>query len=205
MSSNATGATTRACIAALAGFGLWATSAPVAAQDDAGVTQDAAAQPGEEEEAPDNRAIDILVTVPRGEVNEAQARECQDRAEAGAISGEIVVCRQVGEDPANSYSGGREAAQRRYAQETAFKGSPPPPNTFGIPNHGNPIGFGAPPPPALIIDVEALPQAPPGSDADRIARGLPPLGEDEELTEEQIRKRREALGLPPPKFERAPK
>lgn len=31
---------------------------------------------------------------------------------------------------------------------------------------------------ALIIDVTALPQAPPGSDADRIARGLPPRGQE---------------------------
>ncbi|MXO91263.1 hypothetical protein [Pontixanthobacter aquaemixtae] len=31
---------------------------------------------------------------------------------------------------------------------------------------------------ALIIDVTALPEAPPGSDADRIARGLPPLGDE---------------------------
>ncbi|WP_209349206.1 hypothetical protein [Pontixanthobacter sp. CEM42] len=36
-----------------------------------------------------------------------------------------------------------------------------------------------PPPPALIIDVTALPEAPPGSDADRISRGLAPLGQDE--------------------------
>ena len=35
-----------------------------------------------------------------------------------------------------------------------------------------------PQPPPLIIDVTALPQAPAGSDADRIARGLPPIGND---------------------------
>ena len=59
-----------------------------------------------------------------------------------------------------------------------------------------------------VLDLAALqaagllPQAPAGSDADRIARGLPPLGQDEDLSEEEIRKRREALGLPAPKFER---
>jgi hypothetical protein len=74
---------------------------------------------------------------------------------------------------------------------------------FGIPDNGKGIGIGGVPPPALIIDVEALPQAPAGSDADRIARGLPPLGQ-EELSEEEIRKRRKALGLPPPKFEKRP-
>ena len=33
-----------------------------------------------------------------------------------------------------------------------------------------------PPPPVYYIDVAALPEAPPGSDADRIARGLAPRG-----------------------------
>ena len=37
---------------------------------------------------------------------------------------------------------------------------------------------GCPPPPIYIVDFEALPDAPPGSDADRISRGLPPLGND---------------------------
>lgn len=45
--------------------------------------------------------------------------------------------------------------------------------------HGKPtFTMGEPPPPALIVDVTALPQAPPGSDADRIARGLAPRGDD---------------------------
>jgi hypothetical protein len=35
-----------------------------------------------------------------------------------------------------------------------------------------------PPPPALIMDLEALPEAPAGSDADRIARGLQPIEND---------------------------
>lgn len=33
-----------------------------------------------------------------------------------------------------------------------------------------------PPPPVYMIDVTALPEAPPGSDADRIGRGLAPRG-----------------------------
>ena len=45
--------------------------------------------------------------------------------------------------------------------------------------------------PALIIDIESLPEAPPGSDADRIARGLPPLGNDEGTPPTK-----EELGLP---------
>lgn len=48
------------------------------------------------------------------------------------------------------------------------------PGIFHGPGTGS---FGGPPPPALIIDVTALPVAPPGSDADRIARGLAPRGD----------------------------
>lgn len=184
-------------------------AAPVIAQDDAGVTPPAETEASDEaaEEQPAERPdpINILITVPRGDVNEAQAQECEDNADAATISGDIVVCRQLGESGENYYSGSREEAQKRYARETAFKGDPQAPNTFGIPNHGNSIGFGSVPPPALIIDVGALPEAPEGSDADRIARGLPPLGQDENLTEEEIRQRREALGLPPPRYEQEPK
>ncbi len=136
----------------------------------------------------------MLVTVPRGEVNQAQAQECENRADASTISGEIVVCRQVGEDT-SALTGNREATQKRYAQETMLKGAPRAPEAFGIPNHGNPIGFGKAPPPAYIVDFQALPTAPAGSDADRIARGLPPLGKDGELSEEEERARREAAGI----------
>ncbi len=162
-------------------------SAPLAANDDKGAT----APP------PPREKINLLVTRPRGDVNQAQARECVDRADAGAISGEIVVCREIGEDRSSLLSDSREEAQRRYAKETAFKGSPPPPNVFGIGDLPFSLGFGGAPPPALMIDVGALPQAPAGSDADRIARGLPPLGQELELTEEQEKARREALGIRP--------
>jgi hypothetical protein len=186
---------------------LLAVSSAVRAQDDDVVTLNGepVTTTGATGEPPDRPAenstrIDLSVTVPSGEVNEAQARQCEDEADAGAISGEIIVCRRIGEDGTNYYSGSRSAAQKRFAEETMNAGVPPAPNVFGIPNHGNPIGFGSPPPPALIIDVQALPKAPPGSDADRISRGLPPLGQDEDLSEEEVRKRREALGLPPPAY-----
>jgi len=169
----------------------------VAAQDDSAATPAAVAdaQAARAEGPPPPERIEILVTVPRGEVNQAQARECEDRADAGTISGEIVVCRQIGDDGADSLSASRADAQKRYAEETAFKDAPRTPDTFGIPNHGNPIGFGKVPPPALIIDVAALPKAPAGSDADRIARGLPPIGDSRELTEEEEKARREAEGI----------
>jgi len=173
---------------------------PVAAQDDTGATTSAPEPPPAAETpppaaAPPPQRVNVLVTVPRGEINQAQAKECVERADAGTISGEIVVCREAGDDGTNSLSGSRADAQKRYARETAFKGGPPPPDLFGIPDNGKGIGFGGVPPPALIIDVEALPKAPAGSDADRIARGLPPLNQDEELSEEEEKARREAAGI----------
>ncbi|MEM6493607.1 MAG: hypothetical protein AAF650_04435 [Pseudomonadota bacterium] len=161
-------------------------------------------EPGEDEIASEPARINLSVTVPSGEVNEAQVQECVDEADAGQISGEIIVCRRIGRDGDNALSSSRAEAQRRYAEETAFKDAPRTPNVSGLPDNGRGISVGKTPPPALIIDVEALPDAPAGSDADRIARGLPPLGQDENLTEEEIRERREKLGLPPPAFEKKP-
>jgi hypothetical protein len=173
-------------------------TAPLAAQDDTAATP--AAEPvAETPAAPARPRVNVLVTIPRGDVNQAQAQECVDRADAGTISGEIVVCRQIGEDNANSFSGDREAARKRYAQETMLKGGARAPDFIADCNdQGNPfgcVGFGKAPPPALFIDVEALPKAPEGSDADRIARGLPPLNQNEDLSEEEEKARREAAGI----------
>jgi hypothetical protein len=171
---------------------------PLAAQDDTSATGTDAAPPPVDPpatlEVPPRPRINVMVTVPRGEVNQAQAQECADRADAGTISGEIVVCREVGVDN-SALTGDRAASQKRYAEETAFKGAPAAPDLFGIPDNGKGIGFGGVPPPAVFIDVEALPKAPAGSDADRIARGLPPLNEDAELSEEEEKARREAAGI----------
>lgn len=41
-----------------------------------------------------------------------------------------------------------------------------------------------PPPMAVLIDLKAIPEAPPGSDADRVARGLAPTGRDEPTGED---------------------
>ncbi|MEP3052275.1 MAG: hypothetical protein ABJP48_05965 [Erythrobacter sp.] len=205
---------------ATAGLALFAAQ-PLLAQDDPSATNDAAtagatsegdpqAENSAEAESqqdgayenetrepgPAREHINLSITVPRGDVNQAQAQACQDRADAATLTGEIVVCRQLGQNPDNLFSGSREAAQRRYAEETQNAGRPQAPEAFGIANHGNAISLGGVPPPALIIDVEALPEAPAGSDADRVARGLRPL--DRELTEEEERERRQALGLEAP-------
>ncbi|MEL6487845.1 MAG: hypothetical protein AAFQ13_11975 [Pseudomonadota bacterium] len=214
MSSNPAPFLSKSVVVALVMTALFA--APVAAQDDAVVTSQSEDtsqldDPDQPQNAPEVNSdieedieptrINLAVTVPSGEVNEAQAQQCVDEADAGQISGEIIVCRRTGTNGGNSLSGSRAEAQKRYAEETAFQNSPRTPNVSGLPDNGRGISVGKVPPPALIIDVEALPDAPEGSDADRIARGLPPLGQDENLTEEEIRQRREKLGLPPPAFE----
>ncbi|MBI1402897.1 MAG: hypothetical protein GC147_06770 [Porphyrobacter sp.] len=202
MSSNAAPAASgfRIALSALAASALALVgTAPLAAQDDSVATPPAPTPPepasAPQEQPPAQPRINLMVTVPRGEVNQAQAKECVDRADAGTISGEIVVCRQVGDEGETPLSGSREETQKRYAQETMLKDAPRAPDAFGIPDNGKGIGFGGVPPPALFIDVEALPKAPAGSDADRIARGLPPLGQNEELSEEEERARREAAGI----------
>jgi hypothetical protein len=165
-------------------------AAPAAAQDASSVPATPAA---EQPPAPRPR-LNLMVTVPRGEVNQAELQQCRDNADAGTVSGEIVVCREGGSD-GTGLTGSRADSQKRYAQETMLNGAPRAPEAFGIANHGNGIGFGKAPPPALMVDVAALPKAPAGSDADRIARGLPPLGHDGDLSEEQEKARREAAGI----------
>ncbi|ANY19125.1 hypothetical protein A6F68_00592 [Tsuneonella dongtanensis] len=93
--------------------------------------------------------------------------------------GEIVVCAQ-NEDPERlrvegSESDGTEGDPRAPNLETQYPGA----------------GFGAgvvfkgcfippcPPPMPPLIDLKAIPEAPPGSDADRVARGLAPRGRDD--------------------------
>ena len=138
---------------------------------------------------PQRDIINLSVTVPRDESDRLIEKDCEDANEAGRVANEIVVCRELGEASDGSWN--KAEWEKRYAEKTKGGSTP---NTFGIPNHGNPIGFGSAPPPAYIVDFDALPEAPEGSDADRIARGLPPLGR-RDLTEEEEKARREAQGL----------
>lgn len=112
---------------------------------------------------------------------------CSDEQEAAILSGEIIVCRRQS-DQSEFRTMPSGEAQSRYARETMNKGNPQTPDVAGGGIFRGPATIGSlcipglakcPPPPALIIDVTALPQAPPGSDADRVGRGLPPLGRDD--------------------------
>jgi hypothetical protein len=181
-------------------------AAPLAAQDDPAVTQEAEAADDAAQEAlpipPPRRreVIDLTITRPRSEPDRLLQEDCEEEADAGRIAGEIVVCRQLGEASDGAFD--KEDWERRYAARTQggqpvdvagggiFRG----PATIG----GMCLIPPCPPEAALMIDVEGLPEAPPGSDADRIARGLPPTGEEEGPSPEEIARRRRALGLEAP-------
>jgi len=145
--------------------------------------------------------IDLLLSP---EDADAPLEDCSDEQEAAAISGEIVVCRRRGDNSRYGYDG--ERAIDRYARETQNKGDLRTPNVDGPGIFTGPAtvsglcGIGlnpCPPPPAYFIDFSSLPETPPGSDADRIARGLPPLGQEGALSDSAQAARAKQLGLPP--------
>ena len=186
-----------------AGFGLLVAS-PVAAQDDAQAGADDGDEIAEGEAAPAPRPpreiINLTVTVPRDESDQLLEQDCEVEADAARIANEIVVCRQLGEASDGSWNA--EEWRRDYARRT--QGEQPVDVAGGGIFSGPATVSGlcvippCPPEAAIMIDVEALPEAPEGSDADRIARGLPPLGRDPEPTPEEIAERRRALGLEAP-------
>lgn len=111
------------------------------------------------------------------EASEQDEADCRRKQEAALISGEIVVC-GTGQDDSRYRLQDRDAAQTRFAEETQRRGlglapdfAPPPcrPNLLTFCPKFGPVGA-----PALIVDLSQLPQAPAGSDADRIARGEVP-------------------------------
>ena len=130
--------------------------------------------------------IDILAK-PEPSPGERLAYEaCEAEQDAARLRGEIIVCRQL-EDGEEVSGFNKEKWERDYAQRTQGTKTPDVEGAGGSPLYRSlgsmvmvnvKVKVGDPPPPALIIDVEALPEAPPGSDADRIARGLPPAEEN---------------------------
>ena len=134
---------------------------------------------------------------------QGELENCSETDEATLISGEIVVCRRSRDDTA-AYGFDKKAWEERYAAET--RGADPVdvagPGIFrGAPTVGSLCIPGlqkCPPPPAIVVDFAALPDAPPGSDADRIARGLPPLGRDGPRLPPPASQTTETLDLPPP-------
>lgn len=149
--------------------------------------------------------IDILAQPPETEAaNAALVKECEDQREAGVVAGEIVVCRALETDTAQLYSGSREAWLKAYAERTQNAGTIAPPDVAGPGIFRGPATVSglcifAPCPldAALIIDVEAIPPPPEGSDAERVAQGLVPLeGDDAPLSDEDRARVEAELGLP---------
>lgn len=125
--------------------------------------------------------------------------DCEEDQDAATLTGEIIVCRRRSGDENRLYD--KETAERRHAEETAFKKDPKTPDFIrDCHDQGWPPGcirLGKVPPPAYLIDFSELPDAPPGSDADRIARGLPPLERDALTASGAQIIAEEELGLPP--------
>lgn len=163
----------------------------------------ALAQESETRAADGSTSIDILATIDDMYGPQPPMEDCSAEEEAAILSGEIIVCRRQ-QDQRQFRGVTSDEAHKRYARETMNKGNPQTPDVAGEGIFKGPATISGmclippcPKEPALMIDVTALPKAPPGSDADRIARGLPPLGQDDISPEEIERARREVLGLPP--------
>lgn len=152
----------------------------------------------------------IDITVPPPPAMNTTEEVCARQREAAIVSGEIVVC-GGGQPVPNQQVTSREEAQNRYAAATQGRGPVQLPE-LGIFRGPATISgvcipgiFNCPKPPAVFVDVTALPKAPPGSDADRIARGLEPLGEDAAAAAGKPNAQQRAeLGLPPPAASAAP-
>ena len=105
----------------------------------------------------------------------APAKKCP----TAAPGEEIVVCAEE-QEQSQFRLRSDEQAEDDYARATMDKGAPRAPDVAGPGIFRGPatVSFGKPPPPAYIVDFSQLPEAPPGSDADRIGQGLAPRGDD---------------------------
>lgn len=178
----------------LAGFALCSPATSIGAQETL-----------EPQSASPPQSIDILVE-PAVEADE-NYEDCEEDQDAATITGEIIVCRRRSEEENRLYDA--ESAERRHAQRTQgpqpvdvagegiFRGPPTVSGLCFIPP--------CPKDPVYMVDFDALPETPPGSDADRVARGLAPRGDQDGTAgavqiagEPQQQRNADELGLPPP-------
>ena len=183
---------------ALMAVPLSVAAAPAFAQDDLASERQAASPPEQ---------IDILVPAPTdGGADPLAQKQCEDEQGGAEITGEIIVCRGLNRGTTDGLWN-RQRWTDEYARDTAYVNDPQPPD---VDNTHHPfagsgvtivlVGCFIPPCPGphpLLIDIEALPPAPEGSDAERIAQGLAPRGEDGEGGERVEGYNEEELGLPP--------
>ena len=98
---------------------------------------------------------------------EANAQKCAADLDASQISGEIIVCARKRDNEAFRLN---PDIGPSYAEATMLKGAPRAPDfILDCAEQGWPFGcikLSAEQEPPLLIDVTALPEAPPGSDAD---------------------------------------
>lgn len=161
---------------------------------------------GERQAASPPETIDILVTPADGGADPLAQQQCEEERDGAAITGEIIVCRGLNRGTTDGLWN-RQRWADDYARDTAYVNDPQAPD---VDNTHHPFaGSGAtivlvgcfippcPGPHPLLIDIEALPPAPEGSDAERIAQGLAPRGEDGEGGKRGEDFSEEELGLPP--------
>lgn len=83
-------------------------------------------------------------------------------------TGEIIVCAR---HHAARYRIPSTIDENPASGEAMRTGAVHPPDVYSHPPGGVSVGFGHVPPPIYYIDTTRLPMPPPGSDADKIARG----------------------------------
>ena len=184
-------------------LGLWALGFPLFAV--AAPPLSAQTLPPAQTARPQGK-IDIRVdTTPEAGTYE----NCEEDQDAAIITGEIIVCRRRSDEENRLYD--KETAERRHAQRTMNRNEIAAPDVAGDGIFRGPATVSGlcvippcPKPPAYMIDFATLPDAPPGSDADRIARGLAPRGNvsgkvtPPPAPEQGQQDNAEVLGLPPP-------
>jgi hypothetical protein len=147
--------------------------------------QGSASDPEDTVTQPEGGVLDLTLR-DNGNMDAFDLERCDEEIDAATVSRTIIVCRKRTDAAASGFE--KEKWEKDYAKRTQGQ-QPVEVAGEGITGKHAAGGGGTirgclpglqkcPPPPALIIDVTALPQAPAGSDADRIARGLPPIGND---------------------------
>lgn len=102
----------------------------------------------------------------------AAARQRRAVCDEARRQGEIVVC---GADRGEQWRVPSTADSDPASRQGQDTGVPRAPDVSGLPDCSRGcIGFGRVPPPVYVVDFSKLPEAPAGSDADRIAKGEAP-------------------------------
>lgn len=110
----------------------------------------------------------------------AQTEVNAEIAQRLLTAGQPKKCEKTGPDGAIVVCGGRAESEKERlplrdqleSAKSTRDGLPRAPNVSGLPDCSRGcIGFGSAPAPMYFFDITKLPEAPPDSDADKIARG----------------------------------